>query len=132
MAGDTQDPAPQSPETRGSDQTTFQDPSQTKKPKYETKTQVGKLWEAFGNSDEPANALAGVNSRDRDTKDISVSEVIKGLTFDNVKTFYKTPCARDSLLTGIGIGFGAGGLRSLLGGMKFVFMPMICSWFTTA
>lgn len=131
MAGDTQEPAPPGTEPQGIDQATPQDPSQPKKPKYQTQTQVGKLWEAFGNQEEPVNTLAGANNaRDSDAKDITVSEVMKAMTMDNVKSFYKTPCARDSLLTGIGIGFGAGGLRTLLGGMMFAILSWLGSRLT--
>lgn len=77
------------------------------------------------------NTLAGANNaRDSDAKDITVSEVMKAMTMDNVKSFYKTPCARDSLLTGIGIGFGAGGLRTLLGGMMFAILSWLGSRLT--
>lgn len=119
MAADPQEPASQSPETKDNDQFTPHDPaSQPKKPKYETQTQVGKLWDAFGDPEQSANKLAGANNpRDSDTKDVSVTGVLKSMSFDNIKSFYRGPCARDSLLTGIGVGFATGGLRSVLGGM---------------
>lgn len=121
MANDTQDPTPSNPETPDTNQYNPQDASSgQKKPKYETSTQVGKLWEAFGNPEDSANALAGANARHDDTKDISVPEVLKSMSFHNVKSFYKAPCARDSLLTGMGFGFAAGGLRSVLGGIYSV------------
>lgn len=114
MANDTQDPTPPSPEVTANDPPTQQDTAKSKK-KYEAHTQVGKLWEAFGNSDEPANSVAGANNPEN-SKDFTFAEVKKAMNMDTAKTFYKTPCARDSLLTGIGTGFGVGGLRTILGG----------------
>lgn len=36
------------------------------------------------------------------------------------------PCVRDSLLMGIGGGFGMGGVRALLGGMGLPFFSVAC------
>lgn len=119
MADDTQDPTPPRPETTDTtNQFNPQGPSaERKKPKYEATSQVGKLWDAFGNPEDSANTLAGVNSRHNDTKDMTVPEVLKSMSFHNVKSFYRAPCARDSLLTGMGFGFAAGGLRTIVGGI---------------
>lgn len=123
MANDTQDPVPPNLETTGNNQPAQQDSAKSKK-KYEAHTQVGKLWEAFGNSDEPANTVAGANNPEN-SKDFTFAEVKKAMNADTAKSFYKTPCARDSLLTGIGAGFGVGGLRTILGGG---ILYAICSW----
>lgn len=131
MAGDTQESAPPNPAPEGSNEVNPQDPSsQRKKPRYETQTQVGKLWDAFGDPEQSANTLATANNpRDNDGKDVTVSGVIKSLSFENIKSFYKAPCARDSLLLGIGGGFAGGGLRSILGGMSSV-QGFVGSWLT--
>lgn len=123
MAND-EEPARPGRESKDNDQIKPRDSSsQRNKPKYEAQSQVGKLWDAFGDPEQSANKLAGANnSRDTDRKDVTVSGVLKSMSFDNIKSFYKAPCARDSLLTGIGVGFAGGGLRTILGGMVFPIM----------
>lgn len=91
-----------------------------KKPKYEhPKTQVGKLWDAFGSPEDRVNVLADATykPRGKDPKDVSYSEVIGNLSVSEMSSFYKAPCARESLMTGIGAGFGIGGVRAVFGGM---------------
>ena len=46
-----------------------------------------------------------------------MSDAMKSLSLKDASTFYKMPCARDSLMLGIGAGFGVGGVRGVLGGM---------------
>ncbi|KAE8351034.1 hypothetical protein BDV28DRAFT_137985 [Aspergillus coremiiformis] len=91
-----------------------------KKPKHEfPQSQVGKLWDAFGNPEESANVLAtGAGASGRGSKDVTVTEAMKSMSLQDVTSFYKTPCARDSLLLGIGAGFGVGGIRGVLGGLR--------------
>lgn len=91
------------------------------KPKHDfPQTQAGKLWEAFGNPDEPINALPGgkFNSAGGKPAEVTWKDAFK---FDAFKKdgpqFYQTPCARDSLLVGIGAGGAVGGLRFILRGM---------------
>jgi cytochrome c oxidase assembly protein subunit 20 len=93
-------------------------PQEQKKPKHEfPKSQVGKLWDAFGNPEESANVLAtGPGSSGRDSSDVTVTDAMKSMSLKDATTFYKKPCARDSLLLGIGAGFGIGGVRGVLGG----------------
>lgn len=43
---------------------------------------------------------------------------LQSLSLDKFISAYKAPCARDSLLLGIGTGFGVGGVRAILGGMN--------------
>lgn len=90
-----------------------------KKPKHEfPQSQVGKLWDAFGNPDEPLNALANASYKPpgKRAQDVPYSEVIGSFSASDLSTFHKAPCARESLLTGIGAGFGIGGIRGVFGG----------------
>jgi cytochrome c oxidase assembly protein subunit 20 len=92
-----------------------------KKPKHDfPQSQVGKLWDAFGNPEEPVNALANASYKPRgqDPKDVSYSDVVGTVSMSEISSFYKVPCARESLLTGIGAGFGIGGVRAVFGGMS--------------
>lgn len=93
------------------------------KPKHDfPKTQAGKMWEAFGNPQEPANTMPGgmVNSAGGRPPDVTWRDAFKFSLFskDDLKRFYQMPCARDSLLIGIGAGGAVGGLRFVLVGMK--------------
>lgn len=120
MAEETQDSTTSTPEMTQNEQTNnAQDPS-SRKPKYEPpKSQVGKLWEAFGNPEDQANVLPGTvsnSSNSKDSSDSTLSEAFKSLSAKDLTTFYKMPCARDSLLLGIGVAFGVGGIRGILGG----------------
>lgn len=90
-----------------------------RKPKYDTpKSQTAKLWEAFGNPEEPINVLPGANynSAGGKPREATMADAFKTLSLSDLTTFYKTPCARDSLLVGMGAGFGIGGVRGILGG----------------
>lgn len=95
-----------------------------KKPKHDfPQSQVGKLWEAFGEpEDGPVNALANATykPRGKDPKDVSYSDVVGNVSVSEISTFYKRPCARESLMTGIGLGFGAGGVRAVFGGTSIL------------
>jgi cytochrome c oxidase assembly protein subunit 20 len=94
-------------------------PSSRKKPKRAfTNSQEGKLWEEFGNPEEPINLLPGgtYNSAGGKPKEVTLMDTIKSLPISDFASFYKTPCARDSLLVGIGTGFGVGSIRGILGG----------------
>ncbi|CAG7921740.1 unnamed protein product [Penicillium olsonii] len=89
------------------------------KPKYESsRSQTGKLWDAFGNPEEPANALAKATYKPpgKNPKDVSYSEIIGSVSLSEMSNVHKRPCARESLMTGIGVGFGVGGLRGVLKG----------------
>ncbi|KAJ5751629.1 hypothetical protein N7520_008546 [Penicillium odoratum] len=91
------------------------------KPKHDfPQSQVGKLWDAFGNPEEPVNMLANASykPRGKNPKDVSYSEVVGDVSMSEISSFYKAPCARESLLTGIGAGFGIGGIRGVFGGMR--------------
>lgn len=102
---------------------------QRKKPKHEfPKSQVGKLWDAFGSPEEPANILPQAkysNSAELNKQhDLSIKEIVKsGNGISDIKSFYKAPCARDSLMLGMGAGFGIGGVRAVIGGILFPHHP---------
>ncbi|EEH49018.1 uncharacterized protein PADG_05097 [Paracoccidioides brasiliensis Pb18] len=98
-----------------------------KKPKHEfPKSQVGKLWEEFGNPKEPINLIPGAYNSGGKPKDVSFTDTFKSLSLDNILSFYKVPCARDSLLVGIGAGFGAGSLKAVYGGFRAIWPA--CNW----
>lgn len=91
-----------------------------KKPRHEfPKSQVGKLWDAFGDPEERVNVLANASYKPpgKNLKDVSYSEVIGEISISELSSVYKYPCGRESLLTGIGAGFGIGGVRAVIGGM---------------
>lgn len=114
MAGNVQEP------DRASSDTSTTAPA-TNKPKHEfPKSQVGKLWDAFGNPEEPINVLPGAtyNPTSEKPKDATLTESVKSISLKDFTTFYKAPCARDSLLVGMGAGFGIGGIRGILGGKQ--------------
>lgn len=95
-------------------------PDSPKKKHEPSQSQTAKLWDAFGNPEEPANALAKATYKPqgKDPKDVSYSEIIGSVSLSEMSTIHKRPCARESLMTGIGVGFGVGGLRGVLKGMK--------------
>lgn len=120
MADDTRDTAPPGLPEGANEQTATGDASSPqRKTQYELpKSQVGKLWEAFGNPEESANRFSttGYSGAKKDANDVSVTDAVKSMSVKDVTSFYKAPCARDSLLLGIGAGFGIGGIRGVLGG----------------
>ena len=122
MAGDSQDSGTL-PEA-GNNTQTPNDLSNSQIPKHTpSQSQTGKLWDAFGNPEEPANALAKATykPRGKNPKDVSYSEIIGTFPVSEMTTLHKRPCARESLLTGIGVGFGVGGLRGVLKGIAAFF-----------
>ena len=81
------------------------------------KTQAGKMWEAFGNPAEPVNEMPGgtYNSAGGKPKEITWKSLFDWKISD-AKNFYKTPCARDALLVGIGGGTAVGGITAIIAG----------------
>lgn len=65
-----------------------------------------------------ANALpgGGQNTAGGKNKEASLLDAAKTIRLSDFKQFHKKPCVRDALMTGIGAGFGIGGVRSILGG----------------
>lgn len=72
-----------------------------------------------------ANMLAGgtENTAGGQTKDIGLGDAIESIKMEDFSEIHRKPCVRDSLMTGIGSGFGIGGVRALFGGMSSV-----CTW----
>lgn len=94
-----------------------------KKPKHDfPQSQVGKLWDAFGDPEDRVNALSNATykPRGKDPKDISYSDVVGTVSMSEMTSLHKKPCARESLLTGIGLGFGVGGMRAVFGGISMI------------
>lgn len=114
-------------DTQGGDAASMKSP--TNKPKHELpQTQVGKLWEAFGNPDERINVHPGASYNPTHTpkpKDITISESLKTIKLEDFSTFHKKPCARDSLLLGLGAGFGIGGIRGIVGGKIVLLQSLV-------
>ena len=67
---------------------------------------------------ENANALPGgsANTAGGKAKEASIIDALKSIHLADFKEVHKKPCVRDALMTGIGTGFGVGGVRSILGG----------------
>ena len=65
-----------------------------------------------------ANMLAGgtENTAGGKTKEIGFSDAFESIKAEEFAELHKKPCVRDALMTGIGSGFGVGGLRALVGG----------------
>lgn len=91
-----------------------------KKPKHDfPQSQVGKLWDAFGDPEEPVNALANASYKPRggkNAKDVSYSDVAGTINVSEFSHVHKLPGSRDSLMIGMGSGFTVGGLRAVFGG----------------
>jgi cytochrome c oxidase assembly protein subunit 20 len=89
-----------------------------KKTKHDfPKTQAGKMWEAFGNPQDPVNEMPGgtYNSAGGKPKEVTWKAAFDWKMGD-AKRFYKVPCARDSLLVGVGGGAAVGGVTAIVGG----------------
>jgi cytochrome c oxidase assembly protein subunit 20 len=114
-------------DTRQSDQTPnendiepeFRRPRRPK-PKHDfPKTQAGKLWDAFGNPEEPVNTMPGgmVNSAGGRPAEVTWRDAFRNpFATKDGRRFYEIPCAKDSLLVGISAGGAVGGLRFILKG----------------
>ena len=65
-----------------------------------------------------ANALpgGGQNTAGSKNQEASLLDAAKSIRLSDFKDVHKKPCVRDALMTGIGAGFGIGGVRSILGG----------------
>ena len=49
-------------------------------------------------------------------REAGIIDGIKSIRPSDFLEFHKVPCVREALLTGIGSGFGVGGLRAVFGG----------------
>ncbi|KAL3482394.1 hypothetical protein BJX99DRAFT_216969 [Aspergillus californicus] len=116
MADDTREPT--TPTSTLEDGTEL--PPQPQRKHEPSQSQAGKLWDAFGNPEEPVNMLP--NATGKKATSPSVTDAIKSFSPFNNGSFYKAPCARDSLMLGIGAGFAVGGVRGVLGGLRSIWI----------
>lgn len=67
---------------------------------------------------ENANMLAGgtENTAGGKVPEVNLSNAVSMIKMNEFTELHKKPCNRQSFLTGIGAGFAAGALRSILGG----------------
>ncbi|CAF9924352.1 MAG: hypothetical protein ALECFALPRED_002732 [Alectoria fallacina] len=66
-----------------------------------------------------ANALpggAGLNTAGGRMKEAGYFDALRRMKLSDFQEVHEKPCVRDALLTGIGGGFGIGGVRAILGG----------------
>ena len=90
-------------------------------PKHDfPKTQAGKMWDALGNPAEPANTMPGgtYNTAGGKPPELSWKDAFTFQHEGNKYSWYQAPCARDSLLVGMGSGGAVGGLRFILKGAR--------------
>lgn len=66
-----------------------------------------------------ANLMPGgtENTAGGQTKEIGLGDAFESIKAEDFSEIHKKPCVRDSFMTGIGSGFGIGGVRALFGGM---------------
>jgi cytochrome c oxidase assembly protein subunit 20 len=116
MADDTRDP--KQPAPRGPPPGATAPPDHVKTP--------NKIYEVFNGPPQNANALpdgSGQNTAGGKEKVPSLTEAIKTVRLEDFKQVHMYPCVRESLLMGIGSGFGIGGIRALWGGMLCFLLP---------
>jgi cytochrome c oxidase assembly protein subunit 20 len=84
-----------------------------------------KVYEVFNaappKSPPSANALpegSGQNTAGAHQPVPKLADVVKTVRIEDFKQVYMYPCVRESLLMGIGGGFGMGGVRAIWGGMS--------------
>jgi cytochrome c oxidase assembly protein subunit 20 len=107
MAGDTRDGTHSPP--RGPPPGVNEPPEHVKTP--------NKVYEVFS-APPSANALpegSGQNTAGGHEATPSLTEAIKTVRLGDFKQVHMYPCVRESLLMGIGGGFGIGGIRALWG-----------------
>jgi len=85
-----------------------------------TPTSQSRTYETFNAPIAPENVNAlpggGLNTAGGRPKDAGLLEAMKSVRLQELKEVHKKPCVRDALLTGIGAGFGIGGIRVIMGG----------------
>jgi cytochrome c oxidase assembly protein subunit 20 len=129
MAGDTRDTSSSQPQPRGPPPGA----SQTEPPAH-IQSGSPKVYEVFHSDAPPASANAlpegsGQNTAGSKKEVPSLSEAIKTVRLEDFKQVHMYPCVRESLLMGIGGGFGIGGLRALLGGISSLLLPFFPLFF---
>lgn len=88
-----------------------------------------KIYEIFNGPPKSANALpegSGLNTAGSHTEVPTLAEAVKTVRLEDFKQVHMYPCVRESLLNGIGGGFGIGGLRYLFGGKITNFWVVNC------
>jgi cytochrome c oxidase assembly protein subunit 20 len=111
MAGDTRDS--NQPSARGPPPGATEPPEHVKTPK---------VYEVFHSPPQNANALpegSGLNTAGGRERPPALADAVKTIKLEDFKKVHMYPCVRESLLMGIGGGFGIGGIRALWGGMFF-------------
>jgi cytochrome c oxidase assembly protein subunit 20 len=107
MAGDTRESPPQAPRSPPVGET---------EPPRDGRTPPN--YEVFHSPPASANALppgSGQNTAGA-KPNVSLVEAIKTVRLQDFSQVHMYPCVRESLLMGIGAGFGIGGVRKVLGG----------------
>ncbi|KAI4089880.1 MAG: hypothetical protein LQ348_001719 [Seirophora lacunosa] len=89
---------------------------------------AGKTYDSFNYpaTSENINSLPGVNQGkvSKQQPNAGLFEALKSIQLEDFKEVHKKPCTREGFLTGIGAGFGIGGVRAILGAPIFT----ACSW----
>ncbi|KAG9236053.1 hypothetical protein BJ875DRAFT_372948 [Amylocarpus encephaloides] len=119
MAGDTRD-SNSLPQPRGPP------PGETAPPSHVTETPP-KVYEVFHGPPPSANALpegSGQNTAGSSQETPKLKDAFKTLRWEDIQQVYMYPCARESLLMGIGGAFGMGGIRALWGAP----IPKAANW----
>ena len=64
------------------------------------------------------NVMLGgsVNTAGGKARDANLLDAVQTIKLKDFREVHKKPCVRDALLSGIGLGFGAGGIRAIMGG----------------
>lgn len=127
MAGDTRDPSNSSnPTPRGPP------PGENVPPSHIT-SGTPKVYEIFNAPPQPppsANALpdgSGQNTAGAHQPAPKFTDIVKTVRIEDFAQVYMYPCVRESLLMGIGGGFGMGGVRALWGG-TFAILGLSTCW----
>ncbi|KAJ9609358.1 hypothetical protein H2200_005685 [Cladophialophora chaetospira] len=118
MADDTRQPDNTPPEDQSQSDAR---PVRRPKPKHDfPKTQAGKMWEVLGNPAEPANTLPGGTYNSAGGKPAELTWRDAFSFKQQGYAWYQAPCARDSLLVGMGAGGAVGGVRFILKGLSSI------------
>ena len=67
-------------------------------------------------SDNVYASVGSLNTAGGRIKEASYLDALKSIKFSDFQEVHTKPCVRDAFLTGIGSGFGLGGVRAILGG----------------
>ncbi|TVY80626.1 Cytochrome c oxidase protein [Lachnellula suecica] len=119
MAGDTRDSSSTQPTPRGPP------PGATEPPHHVKSTKVYEVFNAPAN----ANSLpdgSGHNTAGGRPQNPKLSEAVKTVRIEDFKQVHMYPCVRESLLTGIGGGFGVGAVRAIWGRSRSI--PKAANW----